>query len=219
MLVSFTTVHSNRHGIAAIQAVITLVLVVMSFVLGFIVGGQRASHQGELANQQPTSLEEILKRELAQQQGDVEKAKEFKFYKNLKKETVPTAKRKPKPDKVAKQPPVNPTPPVAATAAKKEATNVAQELAPQQSPDTAVKTLYTLQVGSFRTLESANRLLSDLKEKQVEGFISRAKIEGKGEWFRVRVGQFQGQEEAARASRDLQSQTGKSSLITKLDLK
>ena len=213
---------TEQNGASILQALITLALVVMSFVLGYVVGGQRSAYRPQAANDQPASLEEILKHELAQQQGEPLKEKEFEFYKKLKeaKSAPAPVKRRslPKPA-VVKKAPEQPKPVVAPKAPKVE--EVMAKAAPQQPAETvseAIK-LYTLQVGSFRTLESANRLLGDLKEKQVEGFISRAKIEGKGEWFRVRVGRFGGQEEAARAARDLQSQTGKSSLITKLELK
>jgi cell division septation protein DedD len=213
--------HTEQCGIAAIQAVITLVLVVMSFVLGFIVGGQRSDFQSGQVAQEPTSLEEILKRELAQQQGDVEKAKEFKFYKKLKEDAKSKKRSKPLAVKKASKAPVVATSNKPATPVAKKTSPAAStpQSSPQATSPASAKEIYTLQVGSFKTLASANRLLSDLKQRSVDGFISRADIAGKGEWYRVRVGRFGGQEEAARAARDLQSQTGKSSLITKLELK
>lgn len=49
---------------------------------------------------------------------------------------------------------------------------------------------YSVQVGSFRTLEQAEQLRSRLVQKGYPARVQASVLPGKGLWYRVRVGHF-----------------------------
>src|SRR5690349_1843766 len=71
---------AQRGGIL-LHSLITLVLITLSFVLGYIIGKQRAENKPTVA--EPTSLEDILKRELAKNSGDEMAKKEAQLVSKL----------------------------------------------------------------------------------------------------------------------------------------
>ena len=56
---------------------------------------------------------------------------------------------------------------------------------------------YTIQVASLKDAESADNMVSDLKKKGYLAYKSLAKVPGKGIWYRVRIGDFNNDKEAA----------------------
>jgi cell division septation protein DedD len=55
---------------------------------------------------------------------------------------------------------------------------------------------FTVQIGSFPDLVSAQVVEQSLKSKSYPVFIQKAEVPGKGTWYRVRVGQFDTKQEA-----------------------
>ena len=49
---------------------------------------------------------------------------------------------------------------------------------------------YTLQIGSYPSLEEAKRQVSTLSADNLKAFLHEAEIEGKGTWYRVYVGGY-----------------------------
>ncbi len=63
---------------------------------------------------------------------------------------------------------------------------------------------YSIQVGSFRKVEQAYRLQDELLRKGYQARIGFSIVEGKGGWYRVRVGRFADRGSANRTARRLQ---------------
>ena len=58
---------------------------------------------------------------------------------------------------------------------------------------------YTIQVSAFQSSAEANAFAAGLKRKGFTPFIVKAEVAGKGTWYRVRLGRFSDDAEAARA--------------------
>lgn len=71
---------------------------------------------------------------------------------------------------------------------------------------TATGRLYTVQVASLRSKESAERIIEKLSQKGYDAFVSRSSNSKSGTWYRVRVGHFpensQAQEMAQKLERE-----------------
>lgn len=79
---------------------------------------------------------------------------------------------------------------------------------PQQHADTAVakppvkaadNTPYFVQAGSFQNADDAEKLKAKLALSGMEASLQKADVPGKGVWYRVRLGPYQGQAEANAA--------------------
>jgi cell division protein FtsN len=57
---------------------------------------------------------------------------------------------------------------------------------------------YTLQVGSYRTIGEAAEQVALLKRRSLEAFYLEASVPGKGNWYRVGIGNFETKEEAEK---------------------
>ena len=62
---------------------------------------------------------------------------------------------------------------------------------------------YTVQVAAFKTDKDADRLVEKLKRDGYAAYRTITKIEGKGIWFRVRVGKFESKTEALKTQQRL----------------
>ena len=61
-----------------------------------------------------------------------------------------------------------------------------------------VPSRYTLQVGSYRTIGEAAEQVALLKRRSLEAFYLEANVPGKGNWYRVGIGNFETKEEAEK---------------------
>jgi len=75
---------------------------------------------------------------------------------------------------------------------------------------------YTVQVAAFRNENDANRQVKKLKDKGYDAYRTITKIEGKGIWFRVRVGKYQSRAEALKMQKKLKK-AGRETMIVKLE--
>ncbi len=60
----------------------------------------------------------------------------------------------------------------------------------QQTTVTSTTAAYVIQVGSFRKFEDADRVKASLAINGYEAYIQKVSIEGRGDFFRVRLGPF-----------------------------
>lgn len=174
---------SSYRGGMLLHSLITLVLIISSFVLGYMLGKQRGATKQQVADS--TSLEDILKRELSKndQQPLVKQEKELVE----KMATAPS-------ETVVKSP------------------------QPSATPTTA-NGRYTLQFGSFKTENAAQRLKKELKIKNVDANLHKVELGAKGTWWRVQFGSYENEQAAKQALPGVQKKTGKSCLVSKLELR
>ena len=100
-----------------------------------------------------------------------------------------------KPELLAKvEPPAKPEPP-----AKVEPP------AKPEPPKAEAKGRYTLQLSSFQSRAEADAFAAELKKAGYPLTITEANVEGKGTWFRVRLGSYGSHEEALAAKADFES--------------
>ncbi len=76
---------------------------------------------------------------------------------------------------------------------------------PVASADAPQERFYSVQVGSFRKVEQAYRLQHQLVKKGYQARISLSIVEGKGAWYRVRVGRYADRGSANQTARRLQT--------------
>ena len=98
-----------------------------------------------------------------------------------------------------------PAPPPAATrpADSRRTADAAPAAAPAPAAPASGATRYLLQVGSFRSLEDADRLKARLAFLGLEPGIQTVSIDDAETWHRVRVGPFEGREAVAEARQRL----------------
>jgi cell division septation protein DedD len=80
------------------------------------------------------------------------------------------------------------------TAAVKPA---ARKATGKSSPEPARKGRLTIQVAALKDAEAAQRIVANLKKEGYSAYLSRQVIAGKGLWFRVRVGRYADDKQAA----------------------
>lgn len=66
----------------------------------------------------------------------------------------------------------------------------------------APKGKFTLQIGSYPTLEEAKSQLQALESQGAEPFLRTAEVTGKGKWFRVYLGGFESKKQAESQAQD-----------------
>jgi DedD protein len=79
------------------------------------------------------------------------------------------------------------------------------EPAKLEAPKPESKSRFTLQLSSFQSRAEADAFMADLKKAGYAPSVSEANVEGKGIWFRVRVGAYGSYEEAMAAKADFES--------------
>lgn len=94
------------------------------------------------------------------------------------------------------------------------------KLEPKPEPAKAVVTpdraKFTLQLSSFQTRAEADAFTADLQNSGYAPYIVSAEVEGKGTWFRVRVGQYASQEAALAAKSDFEAKQKIIAYVTRL---
>ena len=74
---------------------------------------------------------------------------------------------------------------------------------------------YTVQVAAFKNENDANRQVKKLKNNGYDAYRTLTKIEGKGIWFRVRVGKYQSRAEARQMQQKLKKAGMKPIIVEK----
>ena len=105
--------------------------------------------------------------------------------------------------KAVTPPAAAPSPPKAAAAAKPAAPQPNAPAAPEAPPATD---RYTVQVASFKEIESADEMVNRLRAKGFPAYHVHMDVPGKGAWFRVRVGAFADRSVAEHTLKGLKNQ-------------
>ena len=105
-------------------------------------------------------------------------------------------------------PPQRPEPPepkeeTAASSSSTTAQPVATTASATVPPRDDGKSAYVIQVGSFRKFEDADRTKATLALSGFETFIQKVTVEGRGEFYRVRVGPFSQYDSAEQTTNQL----------------
>ena len=72
---------------------------------------------------------------------------------------------------------------------------------------------YTIQAASVRNAKDADRLIAKLKKRGYPAYRSIGRVEGKGLWFRVRIGSYKSKSEARRTLDRLKKEGQKPILV------
>ena len=192
-----------QSGGLLISSLIMLVLIVLSFALGFIVGKQRGQQDVPPAN---LSVEDVLQRELAKQADTVEGKQQYEFFSKLSKGKSEPAEVK----VVAKEP--------SATKTEKETKLEKQSSSEVKTSEVTEESnkRYTVQVGSFQSSNRADKMINDLKGLEWKLYVRQVDLAEKGIWWRVYVGEFENEALATKAADVLQAKTGRRPLVTLL---
>jgi cell division septation protein DedD len=106
--------------------------------------------------------------------------------------------------------------PAVAEPPKSEPPKPAPQPEPKAAEVTPDRAKFTLQLSSFQTRGEADAFAADLQKSGYTPYIVSAEVEGKGTWFRVRVGQYASQEDAMSAKSDFESRQKIIAYVTRL---
>ncbi len=179
------------------QAMIYFVIGACMFTLGIFVGRGTAPVRfdiEELQKELAQLREAVLKKEAQQAnvyRQAIDKKAQLDFYEELKKTGNP--------GKTKAFPEVQTTKPVQTNVTQKTAKRTAP--AKTEIPRTAEKAKprgnLTIQVASVKEVKAADKMVDRLKRKGYAAHRVISKVEGKGIWFRVRVGSYARKADAA----------------------
>jgi cell division protein FtsN len=187
--------------------VVLLLVSVWMFVLGVLVGrGTSPVHfdtealQKELADLRAAVVQKEKKRfRVFEGEAAAEKAENLDFYENLKKtppDSPPAPEAKPAP-RPATAPPPTAEAPASNTKASRAQASTARPAGFGADEVPASKKPYTIQVAALRESKAADEMVEKLQAGGFPAYREKAEIEGKGTWFRVRIGSFAGPTEAS----------------------
>jgi septal ring-binding cell division protein DamX len=92
------------------------------------------------------------------------------------------------------------------------------ETAKTEAPQSSMVGKYTIQLGSYNTLDEAKQFAEGFTVRGYNPIINEVKIEGKGTWYRVSLGVFTTVEEAKSYIKQEQSLfSGQDHVISKID--
>lgn len=209
-------IRNERGGIISSMFTIPIIVALMAgfFFLGYYVGKyQSKTNKAEVI----VPLPEIVSKNLPEQ--------DFTFYKTLTEKgnktvsiELKTKTENPKAepenkevDRVRKielnketKPEVKPKMPAAPRQAEPK----------QQISKSEPRLRYTLQVASYQEKEQADEDVKKLKQRGFAAFVQSTEIEGKGTWYRVRLGSFSSRTSAEKLQKELQAKADVAPLIT-----
>lgn len=95
--------------------------------------------------------------------------------------------------------------------ALKDAINRAAQKSPEPAPTGGS---WALQLSAYQDREEAMRFAAGLKDKGYSPYIVEAHVDGKGTWYRVRMGRFPSREAATRYLNDFKRETQLDAFVT-----
>ncbi len=214
--------NNQRGGIISSIFLIPVALAVMAgfFALGYYVG----KYHGKPVMQAETAipLPDI-------EPKNPQKQEDFTFYKTLsdKQERTVSIELKPKPaaekpvekkaielkpDKVQPKQVEVKTEKDIAQAAKPGTPKPAAQPKKPESPNSKLR--YTLQISSYQEKQMAAEDVKKMKQRGYSAFVVTSQLEGKGTWYRVRVGSFSNKAAAEKLQKELRAKAGVSPFIT-----
>jgi cell division septation protein DedD len=99
--------------------------------------------------------------------------------------------------------PLSPPPP---TTGVKKADEVSTMPSPEPGKTEPAQKIYSIQVASYKNLDSAVKRIAELIESGYDAFYKKADIKGKGTWHRIFVGKFKSKEEALQKAQTMKDQ-------------
>ena len=191
-----------------------LVILGVVFVLGLNVGRQIATRQAGAARAGDL---EALDRAPSPDAPAVDGAS-LTFHDSLVKEKAPPMPAVVAPSRTA-PPPATPTalpapapnaaPSVAPVAAAAPVKAVPE---PAERPEPVTAGAFTIQIGASQQRAEADRIAA--RHRSLRPRVEAAEVDGKGRWYRVRVGSFDTREAAERYRRDVARETGVAGYVT-----
>ncbi len=228
----------SRRAIAGWLGVI-FILCAWMFVIGLLVGRGTAPVKFDIDGLQSKlvfSRQDLKKRQKGRARGDSEIVKDktkLDFYEALpedredtkideKKSSRVISKKvellpKKKPAKTTetratKNTPKKETAQKAGTVKKESAKRPPKQPIASKSEAKPSGKVYTVQVAAVKAAKDADRLVTQLKKKGYPAYRTISKVQGKGIWFRVRVGNYKSRAEARRTMEKLKK-SGKKPII------
>lgn len=178
--------------------IFVVVLIVTSFTLGIRLGKKLAFNEAGIKNEDVKTVE--LK-SAAEEDADKSVSEEAKLTDDERLKKMMEESKTRLSDELSKF----------STEEKKEEP-VSPE--PQKS---AMTGKYTIQLGSYNTVEEAKQFAEGFTVRGYSPIINEVKIEGKGTWYRVSLGLFETVEEAKKYIKDEQSLfSGQEHVITEI---
>ena len=83
-----------------------------------------------------------------------------------------------------------------------------------RSLESAPASFFTVQVRATQSMDDANHFLGKLKADGFHAFVTEVDIEGKGHWYRVRVGKFDTRPKAEKYLSDFKRETHLQAFVT-----
>jgi DedD protein len=87
---------------------------------------------------------------------------------------------------------------------------------PKAAEPKAVAGKFTLQLSSFQDRAEADAFVTQMKQAGYAPYVVQAEVEGKGTWFRVRVGDYASYDEAIAAKAEFESKQKMIAYVTRL---
>jgi DedD protein len=189
-----------------------LVILGVVFVLGLNVGRQIATRQADAARAGDL---DALDRAPSADAPAVDGAS-LTFHDSLVKEKAPPMPAVVIPSRTA-PPPATPAATPAALPAQSAAPIAAAAPVkatpePAERPATATAGAFTIQIGASQQRAEADRIAA--RHRSLRPRVEAAEVDGKGRWYRVRVGSFDTREAAERYRRDVARETGVAGYVT-----
>ncbi len=200
--------NNQQGGIIAkfVYIPIAVACVAGFFLLGYYMGKQQAqSNRNEIV----VPLPEVVSQAVPTS-GD------YTFFKTLSDRDNRTVsiELKPKPAQDAPAPKEKSRSQAAAPAASSSPPreqSVKKESAPVRSA--SIKVRYTLQTASYQDKAIADRDVKTMKQHGFAAFVVSSEIQGKGTWYRVRLGSFANRGAAEKLQKELRSKAGINSFV------
>jgi cell division septation protein DedD len=116
--------------------------------------------------------------------------------------------------KVEAPPAAAPKPEPKKAPAKAEKKEEPKKVAKKEPAKSASAGKFTVQVSAFQNRAQADHLVSNLKNKGYDAYIAQATIPGKGVWYRVRIGKYPNRDAAQSTANTLKRKEGISTYVT-----
>lgn len=153
---------------------------VTSFILGVKVGKQYSFTQAGFVEADSERVEMLSKEEEQVREEGVPSDVQIDT-ENLREQMNENLERKIREELERETAPVESSPAVVPT----------QTESVQEKPKDSMSGKYTIQLGSYRTLEEAEQFANGFKIKGYNPIISQKEIQGRGTWYRVSLGAFE----------------------------
>lgn len=215
----------SRKGLFIWIGLIVFISVWM-FVLGVMVGRGMApvnleagKLEQELAEEKARMLEEKQEAEVSAAAGQTDEKPQLGFYEALKNpgkeadfkpaEPAKPVRRKPAGREPA-APAVRPRPTVTAPTKPVSRPKIKPPAAPKtdsgpKPAPASVSGHFTVQVASVQDIKGAEKMVAGLRAKGYQAYQIRSDIDGKGVWYRIRVGGFEDRGDAEKMLKKLKN--------------